>query len=58
MATVDAKRAKATTHLTASGAALAAIAQAIADGRPVLLQDAKVLEAAGCWLRRNMTESD
>jgi len=30
------------------------IAVAVAENRPVDLEDAKVLEAAGCWVRRQL----
>ncbi len=37
-----------------SAAALKSIGAALARGENVSLDDAKVLEAAGCWFRRNM----
>lgn len=57
MTTTDPKAAKATTHTEATAEAVERIRAALAAGRPVDLADAKVLEAAGCWLRRNMTEA-
>jgi hypothetical protein len=51
-------KAKAEQHATQSRLALENIARALAEGKAVALSDAKVLEAAGCWLRRNMTEQN
>ncbi len=40
-------------HAAASAAAAARIAAALAKGGAPTLADAKVLEAAGCYIRRN-----
>lgn len=50
----DKREAKARGHVSDVKQALDRIKAAINRGEPVLLEDAKVLEAAGCWLRRNM----
>ncbi|HUW31375.1 MAG TPA: hypothetical protein VM223_07155 [Planctomycetota bacterium] len=42
-----------TAHVKACETALKNIAAAAQAGKPVSLADAKALEAAGCWLRRN-----
>jgi hypothetical protein len=52
------KEPKARGHVRDCLEALVRIAAALNRGEPVLLEDAKVLEAAGCWLRRNMTEQN
>jgi hypothetical protein len=52
----DTQKTKAKDYVAASKTALANIKKATAEGRPVDLADAKVLEAAGCWFRRNLTE--
>lgn len=53
----DAKQKKARENVKAVRAAAKNIAEAVAAGRPVDLADAKVLEAAGCWFRRQMTSA-
>ena len=54
MPDADAKRAKALDHATKARGSAARVMRAVKKGEPVDLADAKVLEAAGCWLRRNM----
>jgi len=55
--TLDGKKLpKAIEHARASEEAVERIVAALRKGEPVMLADAKVLEAAGCWLRRNAVE--
>lgn len=53
----NAKETKAREHIGKSVTALENAMAAIEAGKPVDLADAKVLEAAGCWLRRNMVSA-
>lgn len=50
----SAKNAKATAHAEASIHAASRILRALAEGTTVSLADAKILEAAGCYVRRNV----
>ena len=52
-APVDPKAAKAAAHAKAARDAAARIVAALKRGEQPTLDDAKVLEAAGCYLRRN-----
>ena len=56
MTRTDPKQAKARQHAQASKAAAARALAALKAGQPVSLDDAKTLEAAGCWLRRNAVQ--
>jgi hypothetical protein len=44
---------KAAAHAANATTAAQRVTNALAQGQPVTLADCKVLEAAGCWLRRN-----
>lgn len=51
------KNTKATAHAQASAEAASRIIDALASGQPVSLADAKILEAAGCYVRRNVVSA-
>ena len=54
---MNVKAAKSTSHAVASVHAASRALAALRGGKPVALSDAKILEAAGCYLRRNSTEA-
>lgn len=54
MNTTATKTAKAYGHAEESLAAARRVLEAIENGENVSLRDAKILEAAGCYIRRNV----
>ena len=47
---------KARQHAMHAELAATRLVHALGTGKPITLEDCKVLEAAGCWLRRNAVD--